>query len=181
MDRSPRPRRSACAGLEPGSPSALLRPARELPLFFLHERPKLINLKLAQMQSARQHLCEGRCMRCCPLEPEADRLVFVPGDLFGRPQARSPHHDQQRGCHLRSWRLQPLHRRALGCSKVRLAAATAIARSASMAAIAHYMGLSTTRIRTRGQGSLLLLLSLDHLSPPTLLLYHPSLESLPTK
>src|SRR5216684_8525748 len=120
------------------------------------------------MQVAGQYLGDGCRMGRCPLEPSTDRLVFVSRDLFRRSQAASAHHDQQRLGYLRGLGLQPIHRRSVRVPKVRLAGTAAIARSPSMAPIAHHVGLSTVRIRTGGQASLLLLLWLVHLSPPTL-------------
>src|SRR5947209_16878631 len=81
--------------------------------------------------------------------------------------------------HLRSRGLQPIHRRSVRISKVRLAAATLVARSPSVASIAHYTRLHALLIRTGREAAQLLLLLLGHASPPTLLLYHPFLESLP--
>src|SRR5207245_4844631 len=92
----------------------------------------------------------------CPLEPLANRLVFVSCDLFGRPQAASSHHDQQGLRHLGSRGLQAIHRCSLRFPKIRLAIAAVITLPSSMAPIAHHMGLSTARIWTWGQGGLLL-------------------------
>jgi hypothetical protein len=75
--------------------------------------------------------------------------------------------------------LQTIHGRSLRFLKVRLAVPTAIALPSSMAPIAYHVGLSTVRIRTRGQVDLLLPLSFLHVSPPTLVFYHPLPESLP--
>src|SRR5216683_4559125 len=147
--------------------------------FFLHERPKLIDLHLAQMEIVGQHLREGRRLGCCSLEPHADGLVFVPSDLFSRPQAPAPHHDQQGLGHLRSRRLQVIHGGSFRFPEVGLAAAAVIALPASMAAIAHHVWLWTVWIRTRGQVGSLFAFLLGHASPPTSLLYHPFLESLP--
>src|SRR5216683_1902972 len=147
--------------------------------FFLHERPKFIDLHLVQMQIAGQHLREGRRMGGCSLQPHADRLVFMPGDLFGRPQAPSSHHDQQGVRHFGSRRLQIIHGRALRFPKVRLAGAAEVPLPSAMAPIAHHMRLPTVWIRTRWHAGLLLALLLVHASPPTLLLYHLLIESLP--
>ncbi len=51
--------------------------------FFLHKGPELINFDLAEVQIVGQHLRQGRRMGRCPLQPHADRLVFVARDLFG--------------------------------------------------------------------------------------------------
>ena len=108
------------------------------------------------------------------LEPHADRLIFVSGDLFSRPQAASSHHDQQGLGHLRSRSLQTIHGRSLRFAKVRLAAPAVIALPSSMARIADDVGRFTVGIRTRGPTDLLLALSLVHTSPPTLYFITPS-------
>ena len=63
------------------------------PLFFCTNAALLIDFHLAQVEIAGQHLRDGCCVAGRPLEPGADRLVFVPRDLFGRSQAASSHHD----------------------------------------------------------------------------------------
>src|SRR5258708_19995684 len=104
----------------------------------------------------------------CPLHPHAERLVFVARDLFGTTEAAPAHHDQQRLRHLCGRGLQPIHRRPLCFPEVRLATATVIALPASMAPIAHHMGLPTVRIWTRGQTHLLFSLWFFHEPPPPL-------------
>src|SRR5207248_11218382 len=53
--------------------------------------------------------------------PHTDRLVFMPRDLFGRPQAASSHHNQQGLGYLRSIRPEPIHRRSFCFLNVGLA------------------------------------------------------------
>src|SRR6266699_1281108 len=65
-------------------------------------------------------------MGACSLEPDADRLVFMPRDLLGGPQAASSHHDQQRLGYLRGLGLQSIHWGSVRVPKVGLAGAAAI-------------------------------------------------------
>ena len=118
-DRWRRRLRNDCPGLGPGSPSALLRPAGKLRPFFLHERPEFINFHLAQMQIAGQYLRQRFCMGRRPLEPHADRLVFMPSDLFCCPQAAASHHDQQRLRHLRMQAFSAHTSASLACPQSR--------------------------------------------------------------
>jgi hypothetical protein len=105
-------------------------------------------------------------MRRRPLEPHAARLICMPRDLFGRPEAASSHHDQQGLRYLHRRGLQPIHRCSLRFSKGRLATPALTALSSSVAPIAHDTRLRTLGIRTGGQVALLLLLSLGPTSPP---------------
>src|SRR5947209_11825943 len=107
-------------------------------------------------------------MAGCPLEPHTDRLVFMPCDLFGRSQAASSHHDQQRVSYLRSIRLEAIHRRAFCFPKVGVAAAAAIALPASMAPIAHHMRGCAVPIGTGRQTALLFSPCFFHCLPPLL-------------
>src|SRR5437868_2801660 len=110
-----------------------------------------------------------------PLQPHADRLIFMSRDLFCCSQAASSHDDQQGLRHLRSRGLEPIHWCSLRFSKVCLAATAVIAWSPSVAPIAHSMGLSTVRIRTQGQAALFLPLWHVHASPPIVSLLSESL------
>ena len=65
-DQWRRRERRDCPGLGPGIPSVLPRPAGQLPPFFLHERPELIDFHLGQVQIAGQHLRQGLGMGRCP-------------------------------------------------------------------------------------------------------------------
>ncbi len=159
-----RRRRSDCPDPAPGIPSVLPHPAGQLPPFFLHKRPELINFDLVQVQIAGQYLRQGLGMG----------RPFMSGDLFSRPQAASSHHDQQDLGHLRRRGLQIIHRRPLRFPKVRFAVPAAIALPSSVAPIAHHTRLRALGIRTRGQTTLLLLLSLGHVSPPPLYSITPS-------
>jgi len=57
--------------------------AQMLSRFVLHKGPELNNFDLAEVQIVCQHLRQGLCMGRRPLQPHADRLVFVARDLFG--------------------------------------------------------------------------------------------------
>src|SRR5260221_13823290 len=98
------------------------------------------------------------------VQPMADRLVVVPGDLLRGPQAAPPHDDQQGAGDLLGWGAQPVERCALRLAEPGAAAQAVIALMPAHMPIAHDMRLLAVAIGAGRTGSRLA----HRVSPPTL-------------
>src|SRR5258707_12065448 len=98
------------------------------------------------------------------VQPMAERLVVVPGDLLRGPQAAPPHDDQQGAGDLLGWGAQPVERCALRLAEPGAAAQAVIALMPAHMPIAHDMRLLAVAIGAGRTGSRLA----HRVSPPTL-------------
>src|SRR5258708_12836279 len=87
------------------------------------------------------------------VQPMADRLVVVPGDLLRGPQAAPPHDDQQGAGDLLGWGAQPVERCALRLAEPGAAAQAVIALMPAHMPIAHAIRLLAPALRARPPGT----------------------------